>query len=80
MKIKLSDGELEFLKSTLLSERKDIEPRLKIEFSLTEMDENLADEIRDWAGEKQQLIGFDTEYNLTKEGKLLESIIDKLNH
>ena len=40
------------------------------------MDED-ADEIRDFLGEKLQVVGFDKNYNLTEEGKTLEALIDK---
>jgi hypothetical protein len=36
-----------------------------------------ADEIRDLCGEQLQLVGFNKEYNLTLEGAILESLIDK---
>lgn len=77
MKIRFSENELNFLKSTLFKE--------KINFDLTvikeemiNMSDDFADEIRDWALKKQQIIGFDENYELTKEGKILENIIDKL--
>lgn len=39
--------------------------------------EEEADEIRDLCGEQLQLVGFDENYELTFEGKILESLIDK---
>jgi len=39
--------------------------------------EEQADEFRDLFGEQLQLIGFDEHYNPTREGKILESLIDK---
>ena len=42
-----------------------------------ELDEELIDSIRDECGEYLQTIGFDKDYNITKEGELLESLIDK---
>jgi hypothetical protein len=39
--------------------------------------EDQADEIRDLCGEELQLVGFDEKYDLTSEGKILESLIDK---
>ncbi len=38
------------------------------------------DELRDWASNKLQVVGFDMNYSLTEEGKILESLIDKLYH
>lgn len=36
-----------------------------------------ADELRDLCMEQLQLVGFDHKYALTKEGKILESLVDK---
>ncbi len=38
--------------------------------------EEQADEIRDLCGEQLQVVGFDEKYELTSEGKILESLID----
>ena len=37
---------------------------------------DLADEIRDSCAEMLQLIGFDEDYKLTRQGKQLEALID----
>ena len=34
------------------------------------------DKIRNLCGEQLQLIGFDKDYNLTKDGEMLENLID----
>ena len=39
--------------------------------------ENQADEIRDLCGERLQMVGFDENYELNQEGKILESLVDK---
>lgn len=39
-------------------------------------EDDVADEIRDWAIERQQQIGFDVNYNLTSEGRMLQELID----
>jgi len=44
---------------------------------LLKISQNQADEIRDLCGEQLQLVGFDEKYELTSEGKILESLIDK---
>ena len=75
MKVKLKKEELEYLKSTFFFDSVDDLGNTYIDLS-----ENYIDEIRDWASERQQMIGFDEDYNLNDEGKLLESIIDKLHH
>ena len=40
--------------------------------------ENHADAIRDLCGEQLQIAGFDEKYELTSEGRILESLVDKL--
>ena len=44
---------------------------------LLNISQDHADQIRDLCGEQLQLIGFDQDYGLTPEGKILESLIDK---
>ena len=44
---------------------------------LLKISENQADEIRDLCVEHLQIVGFDEKYELTLEGKILESLIDK---
>lgn len=39
--------------------------------------EDQVDELRDLCGEQLQVVGFDENYELTEEGKILESLIDK---
>lgn len=39
--------------------------------------EENADTLRDLFGEQLQLVGFDENYKLTHEGKILEDLIDK---
>ena len=43
-----------------------------------ELLEEEADRVRDLCGECLQHIGFDKNYDLTEEGEILESLIDKL--
>jgi hypothetical protein len=45
---------------------------------ILEIDPETADELRDRCGEELQLHGFDKEYRPTREGRILESLIDKL--
>jgi hypothetical protein len=44
---------------------------------LITISEDQADEIRELCGEQLQVIGFDDKYELTLEGKILESLVDK---
>jgi hypothetical protein len=78
MRINFSEEETQYITTYFLMERESIKPIF--EKSGIDIDEDLADEIIDWAGERQQIIGFDENYNLNNLGKLLDGIIDKLAH
>ena len=81
LKIKLNKNEFDFLygrsfipptiRAPLLQAKKQGEQ------FLIEITKGQADEIRDLCGEQLQYIGFDKEYELTPEGRILESLIDK---
>jgi hypothetical protein len=45
---------------------------------LLKISEDEADELRDLCGEQLQITGFDEKYDLTPEGKILDSLIDRL--
>ena len=45
--------------------------------SFLEIDDSEADRIRDLCWEDQQVTWFDSNYNLTSEWKIMDSIIDK---
>lgn len=49
----------------------------KDDMYILRISENQADEIRDLCGEQLQIAGFDEKYELTPEGKILESLVDK---
>jgi len=44
---------------------------------LIEVSDDQADEIRDLCGEHLQVAGFDEHYELSSEGRILESLVDK---
>ena len=44
---------------------------------LITISEDQADAIRDLCGEQLQTVGFNEKYELTQEGKILESLVDK---
>jgi hypothetical protein len=44
---------------------------------LINISEAQTEEIRDLCGEQLQIVGFDEKYQLTPEGEILESLIDK---
>jgi len=81
-KIKLTNSEYDYLlKSAFLSNylkdklQKSAYPSNNETY--LELGEEIIDFIRDECGEHLQIIGFDKDYNITKEGKLLESLVDK---
>lgn len=76
MEIKFSPSELYYLRRFFQENNLII---LMGESRIIKLDLELADKIRDWALEQQQFTGFDDEYRLTREGDILEHIIDKLN-
>ena len=47
------------------------------DFVIVEINEDMADSIRDWANNQLVLTGFDMNYELTIEGKILEEISDR---
>lgn len=80
MIVKLNKNQFDYLDNSLSEQRPDLKSELQIRkenhFVFVEVDEKLADEIRDWAGEELQKKGFDADYNLTSEGEILEELID----
>ncbi len=80
MIIKLNKNQFDYL-SNSLSEKTLLRLKLKQvgkenQIVIMEIEENFADEIRDWASDELQKKGFDLNYELTSEGKLLEELID----
>lgn len=81
MIIKLNKNQFDYLSYSLAEEHEALRLRLKQinkenQFIIIEIDEETADEIRDWAGDKLQRKGFNINYELTSEGKVLEKLID----
>ena len=80
--LKLNKSEYDYLcratflgdhhKTLLLSARNHGNDRYLVEIS-----KDLADEIRDACGGQLQAVGFDENYELTTEGAILESLVDK---
>lgn len=62
--------EQDALRFKLMQNRKDNQ------LVVMEVDEDVADEIRDWASNELQKKGFDIDYELTDEGEILEELID----
>jgi hypothetical protein len=81
MIVKLNKNQFECLEQSLSEERNIIKLNLQIKknnrFIIIELDDEVADEIRDWVIEELQKKGFDENYKLTALGKNLEELIDK---
>ncbi|WP_425637962.1 hypothetical protein ACPUEN_00920 [Algoriphagus yeomjeoni] len=80
MIVKLNRNQYDYLDYSLSEQQPDLKLKLQNrkedKFVFVEVDEDVADEIRDWAGEELQKKGFDLDYELTSEGKILEELID----
>jgi len=83
MRIRIYKKACDYLVMSLFSEKPDLLKRIKLKEEETqfivELDEDVACNVRDWAGEKLQKEGFDNEYNLTEHGEYIEDIIDLLH-
>lgn len=81
MIVKLNKNQFDYLNYSLSVEQELLRLKLKEvsqenQFVLIEIDEGTADEIHDWASDELQRKGFDINYELTPEGKILEELID----
>lgn len=80
MIIKLNINQFEYLDDSVFKSKESLRFKLHVKkegnFAFIEIDEDVADEIRDWASEELQKRGFDKNYQLTPEGKILEELID----
>ncbi len=79
MTVKLNTKQYNFLKEHLSVERSDLFKFFEKNDSLRfEVNEDIAEELSDWAGEKLQREGFDINYQLNEKGKILEELEDLL--
>lgn len=81
MIVKLNKNHFDYLSYSLSEEQEALKLRLKEvskenQFVIIEIDEETADEIRDWAGDELQRKGFDINFELTSDGEILEELID----
>ncbi|WP_138480570.1 hypothetical protein [Dyadobacter bucti] len=81
MIIKLNKNQFDYLIYSLSEEQNLLRLKLKKvsqenQFVFIEIDEETSDEIRDWASDELQRRGFDINYELTPDGKILEDLID----
>ena len=84
MIIKLKLEEYNYLINNLLSNENDIKSKLKIEERgnkfLIKADDNTFNKIQELSEDHIQIVGFDPDYKLTEEGKILENIIDSITY
>jgi hypothetical protein len=84
MKVKVSEKELEllsskqFLPDSLLAKILEGASSQDGRTHTIDLSDHEADLVRDYCGERLQSEGFDESYHPTQEGRLLESLIDKL--
>ncbi len=79
MIIKLDTRQYNFLKDTLGKDRAELFVYLSNGNGIIlEVKDEIAIEIRDWVGEKLQKEGFDENYELNENGKILEQLEDLL--
>lgn len=77
MKIKISLEEYECLKSMGCNVIEDFSLVEGKNHYVGEIANDIADQVRDKCGDELQLDGFDEDYEPTKKGKILESLVDK---
>jgi hypothetical protein len=80
MIVKLKTYQFDYLNKNLSDKQDVIELNWKIkkrnDFVFVEIESEDADKIRDWAIDEQSLLGFDSNYELTEEGTILQELID----
>ena len=81
MIVKLNKKQFDYLNDGL-SQKEILKLKVKHEskenqFVFIEIDDDTVDKIRDWASDQLQRKGFDSNYELTPEGELLENLIDE---
>ena len=79
MVVKFNTVQFNFLAKQLRVERPDLFKYFENNDGLMfVLNDDIANEVRDWAGEKLQKEGFDINYKLTDTGKILEQLEDLL--
>ena len=81
IKIKLSKREYSYLCQAIFIQKKHKEPLFSAQqisdVHLLNISEDQANEIRDLCGKQLQIVGFNEKHELTPEGEILDSLIDK---
>lgn len=83
MKVKLTQKEFQLLSSgsslpAYLKEKVLPSPQQKGGHYILHLSDDVADQIRDWCADELQREGFDENYDLTEIGRVLESLVDKM--
>jgi len=79
MIVKLNKNQFDYLSYSFSEEQNKLilkQTRIENNFIFIDISYDEVIYIRDWAMDKQIQIGFDMDYELTSEGKILEEIID----
>jgi hypothetical protein len=82
MKVKLKKDEFDYLNYSLLAGNEDLHSKLQFStrgsFFFVDVSDDIVDDVHDWAMEELQRNGFDINYDLTYEGKILQGLVDTL--
>lgn len=78
MNIKLNKSHFSIIEKYLKEERPDLYQNiyLNLQSVYTDMDEDSLIDIHDWCVEKLQIVGFDENWELNEEGKVIDELID----
>ncbi|MGJ1013667.1 hypothetical protein ACR77X_07035, partial [Bacteroides salyersiae] len=80
MRIRLNQNQMNYLYDNFIKGNTNLMLKLRIDKKenvyLIEVNDDIADQIRDWANLQLQRKGFDRHYKLTKEGEILDMLID----
>jgi len=84
MIVKLKTHQFDYLNKNLSDKQSEIALNWNIQkrnnFVFVDLNPEDADKIRDWAIDEQSLLGFDSNYDLTEEGTILQELIDVFFH
>ncbi len=81
MKVRLKKIQFDYLNYRFSEKQETLRLKLKLvskenQFVIIEIDKDTADEIHEWASCELQKKGFNSNYELTSEGEILEELID----
>lgn len=83
MKVKLKKDEFDYINYSLLAGNEALHSKLQFStrgsFFFIDVSDDIVENLHDWAMEELQKNGFDVNYDLTHEGKILQELVDALN-